>query len=1271
MTKIICDKCGRPMELRTAKRGNFAGKKFYGCTGYPKCKYVKDYYEVHQGVETAVGAQSDTLYNEFDRDSQLKHIVTWETTPICEDFVYQFMNCTASFSFIDVDEITQGDNKNELKNALSQWCLIEANIESVYFEHSDEKYKQILSVIRKILTRGYQTFVSPQFEKSFLENRRLPYRYSEDNGEITFEIESVKNKLEWIQNLRDACIRFIDEFQPRTIDCFNSKEEEIFYYDVFSALLGQRAMHFLHPQVKIANLLPGKQSYEFTGERVDFLFTIPTDIKVIIEIDGEQHKNPEQEEFDKRRDEALSAFGYNVIRIPVLEVRSKSGENLDRLKAVWEENVISTMNSSTLEFAAEDIIWSPIASSRLQMCLTYACERGILYPDAKSWSIKVIERDINIVDISIRDWIILVNNLSNLYGIKFLPEEFFVEIHNTVGKRTLCFKKNGEFKETSTSINDRLDLIIDISTKCSYLSKSNRISENQLSAIPTLEIRNVYVPCLLRYPVNQVNPALLDKENIREEILLYFLRYLFRKIAFWEGQVDVITRALTGKDSVVLLPTGGGKSLAYQLSSLLLPGFALVIDPIISLIDDQIDNLKRMGIDRVVGISSQIRRIDERELLIEYFGQGQFLFCFIAPERLQTKSFRDALQSLTALSPFSLIVIDEAHCVSEWGHDFRTSYLNIGRITRKYCQSRNVVPPLMALTGTASRAVLKDIQRELDILDFDAVITPKTFDRKELNFEILKVNSNEKSSKLRGYLRSLPSKFNIPEQIFFSSHGKKTCSGLVFCPHVEGDFGVVEQANTIKSSLGIDLAFYSGRAPRGYETNWNLIKKDAASNFKNNRFSLLVCTKAYGMGIDKPNIRYTIHFGIPPSIEAFYQEAGRAGRDKQKAICTILFSNDYPERADELLRPDIEVDKVGLTIESIEREDNDDVTRALFFHCRAFRGIDTELEMIKIVLSKLDDLGSEGTFRIVFPRGRNEDERDNERKKYEKAIHRLLLLGIVEDYLINYDEKIFEIKANRFSREKIVESILKYVESYDPALVDSIKNDLLKADSDDSEFIIRSARVLIEFIYKVIEKSRRMAIREVWQMAMHCNTNSQIKNRILLYLQETEYAKEIEKLLESKEVNLNEWNGLLKNVVSNKQAMELRGQIARYLEAYPDHPALLFLRGLSEALIRDDAGDDLKDFVRAGLNSLLKRYPKELELTFEVKKWLIDTISSKKLKYLDDISLVCFSQGSNIKLAKYCISKHKGDFLMLCSLREIIKSRLGEVNGLSHDLIGK
>jgi len=187
------------------------------------------------------------------------------------------------------------------------------------------------------------------------------------------------------------------------------------------------------------------------------------------------------------------------------------------------------------------------------------------------------------------------------------------------------------------------------------------------------------------------------------------------------------------------------------------------------------------------------------------------------------------------------------------------------------------------LTGTASKAVLKDVQRELGIEEFDAIITPDSFDRPELRFHIYRCRSTEKNARIKGILgQSLPALCGVSPSTFFQSRQESTYSGLVFCPHVNGEHGVVqvadEVADDIRNSLGVRTDHYSGSAPRNTSRYaWNQIKSQIARRFKHNELPVLVATKAFGMGIDKPNIRYTIHYGLPASLEAFYQEAGRAG----------------------------------------------------------------------------------------------------------------------------------------------------------------------------------------------------------------------------------------------------------------------------------------------------------------------------------------------------------------------------------------------------------
>lgn len=187
--------------------------------------------------------------------------------------------------------------------------------------------------------------------------------------------------------------------------------------------------------------------------------------------------------------------------------------------------------------------------------------------------------------------------------------------------------------------------------------------------------------------------------------------------------------------------------------------------------------------------------------------------------------------------------------MSEWDHDFRITYLNIGRTSRIYCESNKNIPPIIGLTGTASRVVLKDIQRELQIQDFEATITPKTFDRNELKYIVIYSKSQEKASKLLGYLeQSLPNLFNVTSSTFYQTRQKETQYGLVFCPFVNGDFGVVNISGEIEEKRGIFNKYYSGSAPKYFKLiEYNRINHRVASKFKHNKILLLVCTKAFSI----------------------------------------------------------------------------------------------------------------------------------------------------------------------------------------------------------------------------------------------------------------------------------------------------------------------------------------------------------------------------------------------------------------------------------------
>jgi len=693
-------------------------------------------------------------------------------------------------------------------------------------------------------------------------------------------------------------------------------------------------------------------------------------------------------------------------------------------------------------------------------------------------------------------------------------------------------------------------------------------------------------------------------ENPPEEVVLWFLQYLFRKDSFWEGQWDAVRRSLQGKDSVVLLPTGGGKSIAFQLAALLLPGMCIVVDPIVALIEDQIDNLMAVGIDRCTGITAASGPKDKEQIL-RALGGGHYLFAYVVPERFQAVTFRDALRALTVGTPISLVAVDEAHCVSEWGHDFRPAYLNLGRVAREYGTSNGATPPLVALTGTASLIVLKDVQRELGVTDFEAIITPNTFDRSELTYVVTFGPSDSKSSVLQGILRKLPSDFAVTSSRFLAEQGDATFLGVIFCPHVNGPFGVGQIADELAAILGIRVEMYSGGAPRNANSRtWNDDKRAAARRFKRNQSPLLVATKAFGMGIDIPNIRYTVHLGLPSSLESFYQEAGRAGRDRQTARCTLIVSNDDPDRSTQLLGPDTTLASIKAVLASVKWPEQDDVTRALFFHSNSFEGIEHEVDEVRRICDLIGTLGERKRFEVVWvdkDYASTEKQSGPSRNDLEKALHRLLVLGVVEDYTVNSTDREISVAIANIDAPTVSINYARFVSAYNR----SLGAQALASASEFESLSIRDAvlgvsKLLTEFVYEHIERARRSALYEMLVTATTATNSDAFRQRILSYLEHGEYDDDLAKVTGSDKGGLDFVGDIIDGMTSPNDAAALRGAVARTLSSYPDVPGLLLLRGIAEALARD--GNDLviSQNIAAAIDFAVRVYNLPAQIVTEV-----------------------------------------------------------------------
>lgn len=344
-------------------------------------------------------------------------------------------------------------------------------------------------------------------------------------------------------------------------------------------------------------------------------------------------------------------------------------------------------------------------------------------------------------------------------------------------------------------------------------------------------------------------PKFIDVRRMRRT-----LRDIFGIEHLRRGQRDVIRAILEGRDALALMPTGAGKSLCYQLPALYLSGMTIVISPLISLMRDQAEKLDRAGVAGLA-LNSTLSHVEEAEAL-QRIQDGAVKVVFVTPERFVKNEFL----TLCASRVISLIVIDEAHCISEWGHDFRPDYLEIGQAIKALGR-----PPVLALTATATHDVVSDVVRHLKMTK--PLIVNTGVLRENLHFSVCHVtDGREKTLKIGKTLD------------FIANHAG---SGIVYAATIKE----VERFFDALHAAGISVVKYHGKLTARERTT-------AQDAFMLNQARIIVATNAFGMGIDKPDIRFILHAQMPGSLESYYQEAGRGGRDGAAAHCCLLFDFD-------------------------------------------------------------------------------------------------------------------------------------------------------------------------------------------------------------------------------------------------------------------------------------------------------------------------------------------------------------------------------------------
>lgn len=592
------------------------------------------------------------------------------------------------------------------------------------------------------------------------------------------------------------------------------------------------------------------------------------------------------------------------------------------------------------------IVLSPLAIARVEKMLLQALLSDVLDFNANEWNILVVERDVPCAAIAVDLLKESFEKISVLDGtnarlphinLSIFSTEQFANSPLHLGQPVVTSAPATYFDlcmDVSMLLHNNTDTLpLHVNAKAVYIIRS---AKSQKRERIVCSARNIaYSPLVTKDTTGTYTPI---KE--KEEALAYFLRNMFRKPSFRQGQLPILSHSLSDKTTIGLLPTGGGKSLTYQLASMLQPGVTIVVDPLVSLMVDQIRGLHEMRIDTSDYVNSGMDA-NEKARKLGALQNGSLQFMFLSPERFMMENFRDSLIEMAEKNHiyFAYGVIDEVHCVSEWGHDFHTSYLHLGRNMNNYMHTKSGrTLPIIGLTATASFDVLADVERELTLggnltIDSETIVRSEDDTRPELTYRIVDVASNfeplrdannsyvlkavddwevkdvvakGKKRKMYELLKDIPTDVatlnqaeasstchisNFSASSFYDADAKRKYhnAGIIFCPHAHGTFGVKDNVWGTHMGISTDLlAKFNGALKIGTFVGGDKPSGDMQL-FNDNDLNIMVATKAFGMGIDKPNVRFTINFNHPSSIESFVQEAGRAGRDKKTAISYILY----------------------------------------------------------------------------------------------------------------------------------------------------------------------------------------------------------------------------------------------------------------------------------------------------------------------------------------------------------------------------------------------
>jgi len=993
---------------------------------------------------------------------------------------------------------------------------------------------------------------------------------------------------------------------------------------------------------------------EFKNQQVDFY--LPQAF-LVIEIDGGQHRDSLN---DNKRDRHLSKYGIMTVRITTIELESENEAFQNKVKSISKriEKIIireNELREKDATFISIDNykkvyqqgidttnpIYVATAIMRFQILILSLLENGKLNFH-NDWKIEVLERDIkNFADKAIDDLFLWFEHIYKLQKVSFTKPKYFLRSINSTDEYSndsqiikvdfsLLKRYTDEFQTKSEIIFVRTDYL----DRYLYFKKGNG--------------SNLVFHSFLDYDYFSISTTTPVKYNLKfgdnnsdSKSLLFLLNNIFlqetNNLSFNDGQLPIIANALARKDTIGLLPTGSGKSVCYQLAAILQPSISFVVCPIKSLMYDQKAELDIVYFSRINHITSEDDGEDKERIQNE-FACGKYFFIFISPERFQVKSFRKYFITVTKSFNIAYAVIDEVHCLSEWGHDFRTAYLNLSNTIMKLCSDFNFI----GLTATASINVIKDIQIEFGIAQ-ENVKTLIDYSRKELEFNVINDNNNKETVLLQNL-----TKFQERLSIFQAQSHYAKC-GIIFTPTVNGKQGCYPLSLKLKNYFQKDVRYFSGTIPSinnipiMTDQEYDDQKKITQDDFKKNKFPLLTATKAFGMGINKGNIYYTFHYGIPSSMEALYQEAGRAGRDKnnfsnQNAECHVLLTKanngailnqvwhretPYSKFLDTVRdsNGNIILQKIltanekrsygnrGYQItDGLIRNIRGDINTQLFLFSSSLLIIKDEYQLIKNLHKKYS---APNKLDVTI----NGNDLGTTKASLEKAIYRLSQLGIISDWTIDnfFGGGIFTVDYKNYSDGSIKQSLLKTIAKYDsefslPAIqiddkYSNYKEILNKRCSDLDKYIL----ILLQWSYDNFAYNRRQSLKNIYEnscaLADGIITKEEFKLRLENYFKFTQTSFTLQHIADNPN-DFEKWfevfyqvknNTVSNEFITKRQIESLRDNLSRFLESYMYNTGLDLISGIIRLLLDDYENIDGKNRFEGSLENIKKYREEEIE----------------------------------------------------------------------------